>query len=383
MTREMMTDEATAAQAGPHRGTAETLAAAGLELVSPFGAGIRRVRTPRGLEYCDVDGRPVQDPATLERIKKLAIPPAWRDVWISPSPVGHIQATGMDAAGRKQYRYHAAWRDLRDHDKFDEILTFGELLPRIRKNVQDDLGGTGLGHQRVLAGAVRLLDLGAFRIGTDRYAVADDTHGLTTMLTRDVTLHDTAIVFEYVGKEHKRQIQCVVDTEVGRMIRQLLAIRQPDERLFAFNLGNRTVALHAGDVNHYLKQASGMQASAKEFRTWNATVLAAAVLAQVQPPNSTRARQQAVNAAVSAVASYLGNTPAVARRAYVDPRVVQHYVAGWTVQPELAALADGFDLRPPAMRRPLEEAVIDLLHERPDSPGLLRRPVLAGLVEEM
>jgi len=348
----------------------DAVAAAGLERVSPFAPGIRRIRNPEGFEYYDEQGQRVSDPDMLDRIKRLAIPPAWRDVWISPNPLGHIQATGFDRAGRKQYRYHPAWRDERDREKFDEVATFGQTLPAVRERVATDLASEGLGHARVLGCAVRLLDLGSFRIGCDRYAVDDDTHGLTTLLAREVRLEGDVILFDYVGKSHIRQVKHVLDAEAGGIVAQLLDLREAEQRLFAFWDGKRWVDLHAGDVNHYLKDASGMSSSAKEFRTWNATVLGASALASVDPPKSQRATNRAFKTAATTVAHYLGNTPAIARRSYVDPRVFSSYRTGWTIQPHVAELGVDLEARPPASRRPVEVAVLDLIQERWDSANL-------------
>jgi DNA topoisomerase IB len=350
----------------------DTVDGARLERVDPFQPGIRRIHRANGFAYVDPEGRRIADPETLERIKRLAIPPAWRDVWISPNPLGHIQATGFDRAGRKQYRYHALWRDLRDRAKFDEVATFGETLPAVRDRVDQDLDIHGLSQECVLATAVRLLDLGSFRIGCDRYAVTDDTHGLTTMLARDVRIDGPRIVFDYVGKQHKHHVQHVIDGEAEFVVAQLLRLRQPEQRLFAFWNGQRFIDLHAGDVNRYLKEASGMSSSAKEFRTWNASVLGASALAGLEPPCTKRAADRALKAAVSTVAEYLGNTPAIARSSYIDPRVFSSYRTGWTIQPEVAELGIGLEARPPATRRPVEVAVLDLIHERWHSKNLRR-----------
>ena len=344
----------------------------GLERVDPFQPGIRRIHRADGVAYVDPGGRRITHRETLERIKRLVIPPAWRDVWISPNPIGHIQATGFDRAGRKQYRYHALWRDLRDRAKFDEVATFGETLPMVRERVDQDLHTDGLCQERVLATAVRLLELGSFRIGCDRYAVTDDTHGLTTMLAGDVRIDGALIVFDYVGKEHKHHVQHVIDAEAGSVVGQLLEVREPAQRLFVFWNGQHWIDLHAGDVNHYLTEASGMSSSAKEFRTWNASVLGASALAGLDPPRSRHAADKALRTAVSTVAQYLGNTPAIARSSYVDPRVFSSYRTGWTIQPEVAELGIGLEARPPATRRPVEVAVLDLIHERWDSHNLRR-----------
>jgi DNA topoisomerase IB len=350
--------------------TAEGLSLCGLVHVSPFGPGFRRVPAPGGVQYFDADGRRISDVDTLERIRRLAIPPAWRDVWIAPDPLAHIQATGFDKAGRKQYRYHPAWRDLRDDAKFQEVTTFGERLPAVRKRVETDLSTEGLGHARVLGCAVRLLDLGSFRIGCERYAVQDDTHGLTTMLSRDVRLEGDQVIFDYVGKAHKHQVQHVVDAEARGVVSRLLSSRAPEQPLFAFRSGDHWVGLHAGDVNNYLKEASGMSSSAKEFRTWNATVLGAAALAGSEPPHSGRAATRAMTSATKVVAQYLGNTPAIARHSYVDPRVFDTYRQGWIILPRLAELGIGLEARPPSARRPVEVAVLDLIRQQWDSHNL-------------
>jgi DNA topoisomerase I len=355
---------------------AAELAQAGLHAVSPFEPGIRRLSTSAGFAYRDQYDNPVSNPDTLQRIRKLSIPPAWRDVWIAADPSGHVQATGFDRAGRKQYRYHAQWRELRDEEKFDKIVSFGEALPAIRETVSQDLVGNRLDHKQVLGCAVRLLDLGSFRIGSDRYAVEDDTHGLTTLLAREVQLDGNSIVFNYVGKEHKHQLQHVVDEDARKVVAELLEQRRPDERLFAFSDGRRWGDLHSGDVNHYLREAAGMRASAKEYRTWNATVLAASVLARLESPASRHAAERAFKSAVTTVAGYLGNTPAIARRAYVDPRIFDRYRAGFTIQPELAGLGIDLEARPPSTRRPVELAVLDLIQARCDSAKVRQiRPI--------
>jgi DNA topoisomerase IB len=250
-------------------------------------------------------------------------------------------------------------------------VSFGSTLPSIRNQVARDLDSTALDHKRVLGCAVRLLDLGSFRIGSDRYAVDDDTHGLTTLLAREVQLGDDTITFTYLGKEHICHLQHVVDADAHSVVAQLLDQREPGQRLFAFPDGRRWVDVHAGDVNHYLKEAAGMSASAKEFRTWNATVLGASALAGVDPPVSQRATERLFKSAVTMVAGYLGNTPLVARRSYVDPRVFDRYRDGWTIQPGVARLGIDLEAQPPVARRPVETAVLDLIEERWESSSLL------------
>ena len=330
--------------------------------------GIRRRRAGRGFTYVDAAGQRITDPEVLGRIRDLVIPPAWTDVWICLDPRGHIQATGVDARGRKQYRYHDAWRQRRDREKFDHMLAFAESLPTLRRKVNEDLRSDGLTRERVLACATRLLDLGFFRIGTEGYAEENQTYGLATIHRRHVRLLGNATVgFDYASKSGKRRIQSVVDPEVYAVIEALKRRRGGSPELLAYREGRRWVDIRSTDINDYVKEATGGEFTAKDFRTWNATVLAAMALVVSAEAASPTARKRAVTRALNEVAHYLGNTPAVARSSYVDPRVVDRYLAGETMVAALDVLAgttgdgDGSLLT----QGSVEEAVLELLD--PDS----------------
>ena len=325
--------------------------------------GIRRRRRGRGFEYLDPEGVRVEDPDTLERIGDLAIPPAWKDVWICLDPLGHLQATGIDDAGRKQYRYHDRWRTRRDREKFESMIDFGRALPGLRRRVRRDLRADGeLTERRVLACATRLLDLGFFRIGSDDYATSNDSYGLATMLKRHVTVERDEVVFDYPAKSGQRRIQAIADDEVREVVAQLKRRRGGGPELLAFRDGGRRwVDVRSDDVNAYVKAITKHDFSAKDFRTWNATVLAAvAVAADPREPGSGAAHKRLVAAAVKTVAAYLGNTPAVARASYIDPRVFDRLRSGWTIADALSAIGEP-DLGNPRKRARLEAAVLDLL----------------------
>jgi DNA topoisomerase I len=325
-------------------------------------SGFRRRRNGRGFVYLDQDGERIDDRETLERIRSLAIPPAWNDVWICPLPTGHIQATGFDAAGRKQYRYHDAWRVRRDADKFESMRQFAERLPAVRDQVERDLALDGMPRERALACAVRLLDRGSFRIGSEDYAEENETYGLATMRKRHVSLQGDVVVFDYPAKGGQRRRQRVVDAEAAAAVALQLRRRGGGDELLAYKEGRRWRDVRSADINAYLKLASGDDFSAKDFRTWNATVLAAIALAVSGPVagGSKTARRRAIRRAIEEVARHLGNTPAVCRASYIDPRVFDRFDGGLTiggVLPELAADAEGW----PAVQRTVEEAVLDLI----------------------
>jgi DNA topoisomerase I len=333
--------------------------------------GITRRRRGRGFEYLDDAGRRVADAEVIRRIRELAIPPAWEDVWVCPYPNGHLQATGIDAAGRKQYRYHDDWRTRRDQEKFDAMLGFGATLPRMRRRVRRDLRGDELSRTRVLACATRLLDLGFFRIGGEDYADENDSYGLATLLKRHVRLERDAIVFDYEAKSGKRRVQEITDTAVREIVAALKRRRGGGPELLAYHQGRRWVDVRSDDVNEYVKTATAEEHSAKDFRTWNATVLAAVALARRERPETKTARNRAIRAAVESVAAFLGNTPAVCRASYIDPRVIDRYQSGWTIAPALERLGDEPDLGDEAVRVRVESAVIDLIRED-ESPALAR-----------
>jgi DNA topoisomerase I len=327
--------------------------------------GIQRRRFGRGFAYYDADGAKVEDPEVLGRIRALAIPPAWTDVWICPRPGGHIQAIGTDARGRRQYRYHDAWRERRDQEKFDRMLVFAHALPDLRADCADALATDGMSRDRVLACAVRLLDLGFFRIGTEEYAEENHTYGLATMRKKQVHIHGSEVTFDYAAKGGKRRMQSVVDPEVADVVSALKRRRSGGPELLAYQSGGRGGRwrdVKSADINAFIKEHTGEDFSAKDFRTWSATVLAAMGLAVSVEASSATARKRAVRRAVQEVADYLGNTPAVCRSSYIDPRLIDRYLAGETIAPTLPRL-----VRAPAdqssIQRQVERAVCHLLNE--------------------
>ena len=338
------------------------------------GPGIRRVRRGRGFSYLDDDGERVDEPEALARIAELAIPPAWQDVWICPDPRGHLQATGTDAAGRKQYRYHDAWRKRRDMEKFADMVRFAKALPRLRRRVDKDLGDCAqLDRACVLAAAVRLLERGFFRIGSEEYAVENESYGLATMRKDHVTVEaDGTMVFDYPAKSGQRRHQGVIDERVGAIVRALKRRRGGGSELLAHKEGRRWVDVRSEDINEYLKEATGGDFSAKDFRTWNATVLAAVALAVSGEANATKtARKRAETRAINEVATYLGNTPAVCRASYIDPRVFDAFNAGLTIRPALERVTLALEPGELPIHQPaLERAVLDLLNEDADSPAV-------------
>jgi DNA topoisomerase I len=336
--------------------------------------GIYRRRHGRGFAYVDEDGGRVDEPAVLERIRELAIPPAWEDVWICPYPNGHLQATGTDAAGRKQYRYHDAWRTRRDAQKFDDMVQFAKALPRLRRRVDRDLGdGATLDRDCVLACAVRLLERGFFRIGSEEYAEDNRSYGLATMRKQHVTIEDGGLmVFDYPAKSGQRRHQGIVDDRACAIVAALARRRGGGPELLAYKNGRRWHDLRSEDINEYLKDATGGDHSAKDFRTWNATALAAVALAvSGESAHSKTARKRAVKRAVEEVAVYLGNTPAVCRASYIDPRVFDAFDARLTIRPALERVAA--KMRPgelPIHQPELEQAVLDLIDERWESAAI-------------
>jgi DNA topoisomerase-1 len=321
-----------------------------------------RRRRGRGFSYTYPGGQPVTDPEILDRIRRLAVPPAWVDVWICPWPNGHIQALGTDAAGRRQYRYHDDWRVRRDREKFDRVLAFAAVLPELRQVVEHDLASEGLGRDRVLAATVRLLDIGLFRIGGEEYAEEHDTFGVASLRKEHVAVRGATMTFDYPAKGSIDRQLVVDDADAADVVGALRRRRCTDPNLFAYKDGRRWVGVHAHDVNAYIKAAAGADYSAKDFRTWSATVLAAATLAAgVDVPASRAGRRRAVTAAVAAVANQLGNTPTVCRSSYVDPRVIDRFEGGETINlmgPDQATFAH---LPAGKLRRQIEEAVMDLI----------------------
>ncbi|HEX8204817.1 MAG TPA: DNA topoisomerase IB [Solirubrobacteraceae bacterium] len=344
----------------------------------PAGPGIKRRRRGKGFEYLDAEGTKVDDPEITMRINELVIPPAWEEVWICPYPGGHIQATGIDARGRKQYLYHPKWRQRRDQEKFDDMLRFAKSLPAMREAVERDLRGEALSREQVLACAVRLLDKGFFRIGSEDYAVTNETYGLATMHKAHVKIDDDVLLFDYPAKHGKRRVQSVVDGEVADVIRTLKGRRGGGRELLAFKLSGRWVDVRSPDINAYLKDVTGLDVSAKDFRTWNATVLAAVALAVSGVARGTKTgRKRATTRAIKEVAHYLGNTPAVARASYIDPRVFDRFNDGLTIDPAIAVTRTD----EPAIQGAVEEAVLDLIDENEDAEGVTDVDALDELVE--
>jgi len=355
------------------------------------GPGIARLRRGRGFAYVDADGARITDEATIDRIRALAIPPAWREVWICRDPHGHIQATGIDAAGRKQYRYHDDWRRRRDQAKFDAMIAFARALPALRRRVAADLAGNGagagtddLGEARVLACAVRLLDVGLFRIGGEDYAAQNETYGLTTLRKAHVRVERAGLLFDFPAKHGVRRVQRVQDPDVRPVILALKRRRGGGDELLAFRRERRWVDVKADDVNAYLKEAAGGDFSAKDFRTWHATALCAVALAvraqsvggpgSATPSGSRTSRRRLVKAAVDEVATFLGNTPAVARGSYIDPRIVDRFEEGLTVAAALAAEHEPVEEDEPVPEQNVSErvrrAVLDLIAGDEDAPGV-------------
>jgi len=339
------------------------------------GPGIKRIRRGKGFVYVDEEGNEVAEPEVMSRIAELVIPPAWKDVWICPYPMGHIQATGVDDRGRKQYLYHQKWREQRDREKFDDMVAFARDLPGLRERAEVILNSSDeLSRDRVLATAVRLLDRGFFRIGSEDYAVTNETYGLATMRKEHVRLEgDKEMVFDYIAKSGKRRVQGVVDPLAADVIARLKRRRGGGPELLAFKERGRWVDVRSPDINAFIKEQTGGEHSAKDFRTWNATLLAAVALAVSGGVADTKTgRKRAVQRAVKEVAHYLGNTPAVCRASYIDPRVIDAYQGGLTVRPALEAATEhlGEDTLP-THRPEIEQGVLDLITGRDHrAPGI-------------
>ena len=330
--------------------------------------GIRRQRCGKGFRYFAADGTPLTDPTALNRVRALVIPPAWEDVWICPQADGHIQAVGTDAAGRRQYRYHDLWRAERDKAKHDRVLDFGRALPQVRKVVERHLAGDRLSHDRVMAAAVRLIDLGFFRAGGEEYAAENGTFGLATLRKEHVTCHHGQLIFDYTGKSSKHHEQSVADPEVCTVVNRLKRRRgSPEDELLAFRSGQRWHDVTAAGINDYLREVAGGDYSVKDFRTWHATVLAAVGLAVSEGADTSEsARKRAVARMVQEVSSYLGNTPAVARASYIDPRIISLYERGITIAPTLTELGQGQEFGDVATNGHAERAVLKLLTKHPE-----------------
>ncbi|HLH24149.1 MAG TPA: DNA topoisomerase IB [Chloroflexota bacterium] len=305
----------------------ESAQAAGLRYVSDARPGIRRKRAGRHFRYVGPDGQPVHDPAVLQRIKTLAIPPAWTDVWICPDPNGHVQATARDAKGRKQYRYHPRWQAVRDETKYERTIAFGQALPLIHEQTERHLQLPGLPREKVLAAVVRLLETTLIRVGNDEYARNNHSFGLTTMRDRHVDVEGGKMRFHFRGKSGKQHTLELRDQRLARIVQRCRDI--PGQELFQYiddNGERRDVG--SGDVNEYLREITGQDFTAKDFRTWAGTVLAAWALQEFEAFDSETQAKKNVVRAIERVAERLGNTPAVCRRCYVHPAVLEAYLDG-------------------------------------------------------
>jgi DNA topoisomerase-1 len=317
---------------------------AGLRYTSDDRPGLRRRRAGRGFRYLDTDGRTITSKAELRRIKTLAIPPAWTDVWISPDPRGHIQATGRDARRRKQYRYHERFREVRDETKYERMVDFAKVLPRIRRRVDRDLARQQLTRERVLATVVRLLETSLIRVGNDEYTRTNRSYGLTTLREKHVRVVRGRVTFRFRGKSGQEHEVDVRDERVARVIRKLQEL--PGQELFRYvDESGDASTIDSADVNAYLREAAGDDFTAKDFRTWAGTVFAARELCALGGADGSRTAKRNVTEAVKAVAKRLGNTPAVCRRGYIHPAIVQAYLDG-------------------RLQRPTERAILALLRRR-------------------
>ena len=318
----------------------EVAEAAGLIYVHEDDPGLARVKTEAGFDYVDAKGRPVADPKTIDRIRALAIPPAYVDVWICKSARGHIQATGRDERGRKQYRYHELWSAARAETKFARMAAFGRILPALRERVDHDLNKRGLPREKVVATVVRLLETTLIRVGSDEYAKANKSFGLTTLRARHLHLHGADVEFEFKGKSGVQHKTSVHDRRLARVIKSIQEL--PGQRLFQYVDGDGARhAVDSHDINDYLHEVTGEDFTAKDFRTWAGTLAAAKALSMHPAPQTEREAKKTVTLCVKATAGLLGNTPAVCRSAYIHPEVLRAFVDQRL--PEAFAEVDGAD----------------------------------------
>lgn len=336
--------------------------AAGLRYVHDDRPGIRRVPDEEGFRYVDAHGDPVEDEATLKRIRSLAIPPAWTEVWICPQANGHLQATGRDARGRKQYRYHPKWREVRDEVKYERMIKFGKALPQIRKEVDRALGLPGLPREKVLATIVYLLEATMMRIGNDEYARENKSYGLTTLRNRHVKIDGSEVEFRFRGKSGVYHDVKVHDRRLARIIQRSRDL--PGQDLFEYlDENGEPHTVNSSDVNDYLREISGEDYTAKDFRTWSGTVLAAIALQEFEKFDSEAQAKKNVVRAIETVAEKLGNTPSVCRKCYVHPAVLESYMDGTMVEGLLARAEEKLaeDLQD---LQPEEAAVLAMLQQR-------------------
>jgi DNA topoisomerase-1 len=335
---------------------------AGLHYVTDTAPGIRRLRAGKRFRYVGPDGKPVRRPEELRRIRSLVIPPAWTEVWICPSPNGHTQATGLDSRGRKQYRYHPRWREVRDEAKYGRMVAFGRALPRIRARTEQDLAQPGLPRSKVLASIVRLLESTLIRVGNEEYARANHSFGLTTMHDRQVDISGGTIHFEFRGKSGIERAVDLHDRRLAGILKQCQDI--PGQELFQYQDGEGTRhSIGSADVNAYLHEIAGEGFTAKDFRTWAGTVLAARALQEFEAFDTKAQAKKNVVRAIETVANRLGNTKAVCRKCYVHPAVLDAYLDGSLVQ-TLRQKVEKEISESLSSLRPEEAAVLAFLPER-------------------
>ncbi|GGH32645.1 DNA topoisomerase [Alsobacter metallidurans] len=324
-------DDASPLEQATNEAQREAAEQAGLVYVSDEEPGFRRRRSGKGVSYLDLDGKAIRDPKTLERIRKLAVPPAYTDVWICPDPNGHIQATGRDDKGRKQYRYHPRWREVRDSDKFEHMLEFAKGLPALRERIDADMGKRGLPREKVLATVVQLLENTLIRVGNADYVKQNKSYGLTTLQDRHVKIDGQELRFAFKGKSGKTWKLKVKDRRIARLVKACQDI--PGQHLFQyFDENGERQPVTSADVNAYLKEATGRDITAKDFRTWAGTVLAAMTLREFETVDNQARTKKTIKAAVERVAIRLGNTPTICRKCYVHPEVFNAYLDGGLVE---------------------------------------------------
>lgn len=340
----------------------ESAQAAGLRYVTDAKPGIRRVRCGKGFRYTAPGGATVHDEETLRRIRSLVIPPAWTGVWICTTPNGHLQATGRDARGRKQSRYHPRWREVRDETKYERMVQFAQALPVIRERVKKDLALPGLPREKVLATIVSLMEQTHIRVGNQEYAKENGSYGLTTLRTKHVEVHGSQVTFDFQGKSKVHHTVSLEDRRLARIIKQCEDL--PGYELFQYvdEQGERH-AIDSSDVNEYLREVTGQHFTAKDFRTWAGSVLACDLLRGMDAfENATQAKKNVV-AAIKTVAAKLGNTPSVCRKCYVHPAVLEAYLGGISVQEAKAELAEEISEHSNALRTE-ERALLLLLEQK-------------------
>jgi DNA topoisomerase-1 len=343
----------------------ESAKAAGLRYVTDDEPGIRRQKRGKGFTFVDPQGNTIKDEKTLERIQKLAIPPAWTDVWICPRPNGHLQATGRDARGRKQYRYHANWREVRDETKFGRMIAFGESLPKIRERIDRDMSQRGLGREKVLATVVKLLETTLIRVGNKEYVKQNNSFGLTTLRDQHVDVDGATLRFEFRGKSGKEHSVEVHDRRLARIVKQCRDL--PGQKLFQYlDENGERQSVNSEDVNAYLRETTGEDFSAKDFRTWGGTVLALSALLEVGACESEREANKAVVEAIKHVSGQLGNRPAICRKYYVHPVVIQSFLEGTLRDTLEDAVEDSPEDESNGLRR-LEAQVLRLLKGRAEA----------------